>query len=96
MSAAFIELSTVALQLAQVKPILNLLEPILEAVPEVSEEKQVVERLMGGIELNNVYFRYKEDMPNILDGVSLKIKPGQYVAVVGKTGCGNGLFLNKS
>ena len=92
-SAAFIELSTVALQLAQVKPILNLLEPILEAVPEVSEEKQVVERLMGGIELNNVYFRYKEDMPNILDGVSLKIKPGQYVAVVGKTGCGKSTLM---
>lgn len=73
--------------------IFSAIRPILEEVPEVAEEKKVVTRLSGGIELNNVSFRYKEDMPLILDNLSLKIRPGQYVAVVGKTGCGKSTLM---
>ncbi len=68
-------------------------KPILEEVPEVEAEKKVVTRLSGGIELNHVSFRYREDMPMILNNLSLKIRPGQYVAVVGKTGCGKSTLL---
>jgi ABC-type bacteriocin/lantibiotic exporter with double-glycine peptidase domain len=87
-SGAFTTLAGITLQAAQIGPILEMASPILAAEPEVAEDKQVVERLMGGIELNNVTFAYSEDMPNVLDGLSLKISPGQYVAIVGKTGCG--------
>ena len=62
-------------------------------MPEIAEEKQIVEKLTGSIELNNVTFAYKENMPNVLDGVSLKIRPGQYVAIVGKTGCGKSTLM---
>jgi len=92
-SAAFVELALVALEISTIKPILNMVEPILKSTPEISEEKQVVERLAGGIELNNITFRYNENMPNVLDGISLKIRPGQYVAIVGKTGCGKSTLL---
>ena len=92
-SGAFISLAGIALSAAQIKPILEMAKPILEAQPEVAEEKQVVERLMGGIELNNITFSYNENMPNVLDGVSLKISPGQYVAIVGKTGCGKSTLM---
>ncbi|MGN0597544.1 MAG: NHLP bacteriocin export ABC transporter permease/ATPase subunit [Ruminiclostridium sp.] len=92
-SGAFMSLAGIALSAAQIKPILEMAKPILEAQPEVAEEKQVVERLMGGIELNNITFAYNENMPNILDGVSLKISPGQYVAIVGKTGCGKSTLM---
>ena len=53
----------------------------------------MIERLSGGIELNNVSFRYNENMPLILDDLSLKIRPGQYVAIVGRTGCGKSTLL---
>lgn len=92
-SGAFISLAGIALSAAQIKPILEMAKPILEAQPEVAEEKQVVERLIGGIELNNITFAYNENMPNVLDGVSLKISPGQYVAIVGKTGCGKSTLM---
>ena len=92
-SGAFTALAGIALTAAQIKPILEMAKPILEAEPEVAEEKQVVERLMGGIELNNVTFAYNPDMPNVLDGVSLKISPGQYVAICGKTGCGKSTLM---
>ena len=92
-SGAFATLAGIALTASQIGPILEMTKPILETQPEVSEDKQVVERLMGGIELNNVTFTYNENMPNVLDGVSLKISPGQYVAIVGKTGCGKSTLM---
>lgn len=92
-SGAFIALAGVASQVAQIKPILDMLNPILEAVPEISEKKNVVSRLSGGIEINNLYFRYVENMPYVVDGLSLKIKAGQYVAIVGKTGCGKSTLM---
>ncbi len=49
--------------------------------------------LSGGIELNHVSFRYTEDMPLILDNISIKIQPGEYVAIVGKTGCGKSTLM---
>jgi ABC-type bacteriocin/lantibiotic exporter with double-glycine peptidase domain len=70
-----------------------MIEPILKAVPEVSEEKRVIQKLSGGIELNNITFRYTPDMPLVLDGISFKIRPGQYVAIVGKTGCGKSTLM---
>ena len=93
LSGAFLELAKSSRTIARVKPVLELAEPILSAVPEISAEKQVIQRLSGSIELNNVSFRYREDMPLIFDNFSLKIRPGQYVAIVGKTGCGKSTLL---
>lgn len=92
-SAALSPLATIALTVAQVRPIAEMAKPILEAVPEVAEGKEVLSRIAGGIELNNVSFRYDESMPLVLDDVSLKIRPGQYVAIVGKTGCGKSTLM---
>lgn len=93
LSGAFVSLSGIVLQAANVRPILDMAKPLLEAVPEVAEGKDVVTRLSGGIELNNVSFRYSEQMPLIVDDLSLKIRPGQYVAIVGKTGCGKSTLM---
>ena len=93
LSGAFVALAEVAVIGSTIKPMLDMTRPILDSVPEIAEEKQVVEKLMGGIELNNVTFTYKEGQPNVLDGVSLKIRPGQYVAIVGKTGCGKSTLM---
>lgn len=92
-SGAFGAFAGIALTVANIKPILDMAKPILEAVPEVSEGKQVVTRLAGGIEINNVTFRYNDNMPNVLDNISLKITPGQYVAIVGATGCGKSTLM---
>lgn len=92
-SGAFMGLAGVALDIAKIKPVMNMIKPILEALPEVSEGKAVVTRLSGGIDINNVTFGYDESMPPILNDISLKIKPGQYVAIVGKTGCGKSTLM---
>ena len=92
-SGAFMSLAGIATTVAQFKPTIEMAKPIMEAIPEVSEGKLVVERLSGGIELNNVSFRYNENMPNVVDNLSLKIRPGQYVAIVGSTGCGKSTLM---
>ena len=92
-SGAFMSLAGIAMTLAQFKPVMAMAQPIMDAEPEVAEGKQVIERISGAIEVSNVSFRYREDMPLILDNLSLKIKPGQYVAIVGATGCGKSTLM---
>lgn len=92
-SGAFMSLVSIALSVANIKPVLDMAKPVLEAVPEIAEGKQVLTRISGGIELNNVSFRYNEHMPLVLDNLTLKIRPGQYVAVVGATGCGKSTLM---
>ncbi len=92
-SGAFMSLAGMALTAAQIKPILETVQPFFNTVPEISEGKEVITRLSGGIELTNVSFRYNENMSLILDNMSLKIRPGQYVAIVGKTGCGKSTLM---
>jgi len=92
-SGAFTSLAGIAMTLAQFKPVMAMAKPIMDAEPEVSEGKQVIDRISGTIEVSNVSFRYREDMPLILDDLSLKIKAGQYVAIVGETGCGKSTLM---
>ena len=92
-SAAFASLTGVALSVARIKPILEMAEPILKAEPESSENKSMVTKLNGNIELSNVYFRYDQNMPWVVNGMSLKIRAGEYVAIVGRTGCGKSTLV---
>lgn len=90
---AFTAMAGMALSIGQIKPILDMAEPFLKAEPETADNKEIVTRLSGGIELNNVYFRYSENSPYVVNNMSLKIKPGEYVAIVGKTGCGKSTLM---
>lgn len=92
-SGAFSGLASVATQAAMIGPYLELAEPLLKTAPESADGKPAVARLSGGFELDNVTFSYGEGQPPVLDGVSLKVRPGDYVAVVGKTGCGKSTLM---
>ena len=92
-TGAIMSLAGVTTSFANIKPLMEMVEPIMQAVPEVGENKQIITSLSGNIELNNVSFRYHEEMPLVLDDISLKIKAGQYVAIVGKTGCGKSTLM---
>ncbi len=52
------------------------------------------ENLCASIEAENLVFRYAEGEPTVLDGVSLKIEPGESVALIGASGCGKTTLVN--
>lgn len=93
MMAAFTMFFPFVTQVASYRPMIEMIKPILETVPEVSERKEIVTDLMGNIELSNVSFRYNDDMPYVIDDVSLSIRIGEYVAIVGSTGCGKSTLI---
>lgn len=90
---AFTALSSTALSAAQIQPILEMAEPFLEAEPETTSGREIVTRISGGVEMDHVSFRYSDDMPYILKDMSFKVKAGEYVAIVGKTGCGKSTLM---
>ena len=90
---AFTALSGTALSAAQIQPILEMAEPFLKVEPETTSGREIVTRISGGVEMDHVSFRYSDDMPYILKDMSFKVKAGEYVAIVGKTGCGKSTLM---
>ena len=93
LSAAMLALSGVATALGEILPALVMLRPILAAEPEAAGKRTAITSLHGEIELTNVTFRYENQEVPILNKLSLKIEPGQYVAITGRSGCGKSTLL---
>ncbi|MDO4798395.1 MAG: ATP-binding cassette domain-containing protein [Coriobacteriales bacterium] len=85
--------SQIAPAIARIQPMLELTKPILEAVPEVGEAKALAKVSSGSFEISGVSFRYNESNPYVLQDFSLKVRGGEYVALVGPSGCGKSTIL---
>ena len=59
----------------------------------VAADKEPVCRVSGRIEVSHVSFRYSEQMPYVLRDMNLTIRSGEYVAIVGRTGCGKSTLV---
>ena len=90
---AFTALAGIAVSVAAIKPVLEMAEPILKAEPEVSADKAPVNQVSGSIALSHVSFRYEDNSPWVLQNLSLTIRAGEYVAIVGRTGCGKSTLV---
>ncbi|KAK9449524.1 P-loop containing nucleoside triphosphate hydrolase protein [Limtongia smithiae] len=74
------------------------IKSLLDAEPEIdawSTEGGVPEDVRGDIEFRDVHFRYptRPEVP-VLRGLNLTIKQGQYVALVGASGCGKSTTIS--
>lgn len=67
-------------------------QPVLDAVPEREAKKASPGQLSGGVEFSGVAFRYGEG-DAILKGVGFSVQPGEFVAIVGPTGCGKSTLV---
>ncbi|MBE6378577.1 MAG: ABC transporter ATP-binding protein [Lentisphaerae bacterium] len=69
---------------------------LLNTIPEIKESPNpvLVEKLTGNIEFRNVTFSYDAEKGNTIDNFSLKITPGQKVALVGPSGSGKSTISN--
>jgi len=68
------------------------LKILFDRVPTIdswSQEGERFDNMEGTIEFRDVHFRYptRPEQP-VLRGLNLTVKPGQYVALVGASGCG--------
>ena len=88
-TGAFMQMSSIALLIAGIRPTYEMVKPILDEEPETAGGKQT----SGNIEMSHVSFRYADNMPNILNDLSIRIKSGEYIAIVGETGCGKSTLV---
>lgn len=92
-SGAFASFTSLASTVADFGPMLNMMRPVLETEPESEAGKLVPSQVSGRINVSHVSFRYDENAPLLLDDISLAIEPGEYLAVVGGTGCGKSTLM---
>ncbi|HEX8818838.1 MAG TPA: peptidase domain-containing ABC transporter [Archangium sp.] len=88
-------LVTTGSQLQLLRSYIERIDDVLDTAPErdASKPGRPV-KLLGGIELDQVSFRYSGTSPLVVQDVSVRIEPGQSVAIVGRSGAGKTTLAN--
>ena len=73
-------------------------DEVMVEIPEIHEgpgSSRLPEKILGRVEFENVGFYYNGSCEEkVLDGVNLKVEPGQTVAILGATGSGKSTLVN--
>ena len=93
LTAALSEIIRQIPEMAKIGPQLDSIMAIAETEPEVSGPSAAISSLSGSIKISHLSFRYQEDMPLVIDDLSLNIKDGEYVGIAGVSGCGKSTLL---
>lgn len=59
-----------------------------------SENAKPIENVLGEVKFDNVTFSYSDENDNVLEKITLEIKPGENIAVVGPSGSGKTTLCN--
>ena len=93
LSSAFASLTNMVATFSSIGPVYEMARPILETEPETSQGKLNLKSINGNIKLESVSFKYTDNGPLILNNLSLDIKEGEFIAIVGHTGCGKSTLV---
>ena len=69
-------------------PAFRQMRPLLSAVPDSEVDWEPVEDLGGDVLFDRISFRYGQDGPLILDDVTIRARPGEFIAIAGESGAG--------
>lgn len=91
----FNEISGVIAELQSALASAKRLFEIIDATPETpdAEDAKILRRADGSVDLEHVYFSYVPEI-KLIEDLSLNVKAGQKIAIVGKTGCGKTTLIN--
>lgn len=91
----FNEISGVIAELQSALASAKRLFEIIDATPETpdAEDAKILRRADGTVDLERVYFSYVPEI-KLIEDLSLNVKAGQKIAIVGKTGCGKTTLIN--
>lgn len=94
-SKPFIELSGITTQIQTALAGLERTFAIIDETPESPDQPDalVLNQAQGAISFKEVSFSYVPDKP-LIQGLNLEVKPGETVAIVGKTGAGKSTLVN--
>lgn len=91
----FNEISGVVTELQNALACAARLFELIEEEPQIPEpeDAEVIEDAEGNVSLDNVSFSYSPDR-KLIENLSLSVKSGQRIAIVGPTGCGKTTIIN--
>ena len=91
----FNEISGVIAELQSALASAKRLFEIIDATPETPDaaDAKILGHADGTVDLDRVYFSYVPEI-RLIEDLSLNVKAGQKIAVVGKTGCGKTTLIN--
>ncbi len=86
-------LATACVEIFAAIPRLEVLAPLVASRPERLPERLDPGDLQGDIKLVGVTFSYRPEDTPVLDNISLSVRPGEFVAIVGSSGSGKSTLL---
>jgi ABC-type bacteriocin/lantibiotic exporter with double-glycine peptidase domain len=86
-------LAGAAVSLIAIRPQLAEVERVFAAEPEPKPPRKGPNDLPGPLALEDVWFRYSDDTPWVLQGLSLKVQPGAFHHLPGPSGSGKSTLL---
>ena len=67
---------------------------VLDTKASIENKENCEEVKNFDIEFKNVFFKYNDYSDNVLEDISVKIKEGEKIGIIGSTGCGKTSFVN--
>ena len=91
---AFLNTGVIVQSLSRYFSAFNLAKPLIDAEAEVYNKASCdIDEMEGNIRISGLSFRYGDDLPYALENISLDIRKGESVGIIGTSGSGKSTLI---